>query len=74
MSIPHMPTRPTWKCADDGEQWPCPPARERLLEEFCRDRVALHLYMAVQYLQAVDDMPADSTSGLLFGRFLGRWR
>lgn len=69
--IPHLYRRPDWTCADDGAPWPCEPARVRILDELGTDRVALQMYCADLYVQAIEDLPAGTTTGLLFGRFLG---
>jgi hypothetical protein len=74
VSIPHHYRRPEWICVDDGEPWPCAGAQARLIAEHGGDRIALALLLAELYVQAVADTPAGTTAGLLYGRFLGRWR
>jgi hypothetical protein len=51
----HTPTRPGWRCAACLEQWPCPPAKTDLAEEYRGQLTALRIYIAGQLWNAIDD-------------------
>ncbi|GAB3932169.1 flavin reductase [Micromonospora vulcania] len=44
--LPHLPTRPTWRCQACGIAWPCSPAKLMLLGEYRNNRTALLVYLA----------------------------
>ncbi|WP_405094481.1 flavin reductase [Micromonospora sp. NBC_01412] len=52
---PHLPMRPLWRCRACGAEWPCSPARLRLLREYEGCRVSLALYLVVMLNEAVQD-------------------
>jgi hypothetical protein len=64
----HEPIRPDWICDTDGEEWPCVPARERMLTTWTV--VGRGLTMSAYFEQAAADQPA-APAGLLHRRFLG---
>lgn len=66
----HQPYRPSWRCAACHEEWPCRRRRDELIVECGGSRVALALYMARYFSDAVDDHPATPAS-VLYVRFLG---
>jgi hypothetical protein len=67
----HPPVRPTWTCATDGGQWPCPDARAHLWSEFAGDPLGLAVHMSTLLMTATCDvangrvLPPD-----LFNRFM----
>jgi hypothetical protein len=66
--------RPTWLCRSCAGKWPCNPARLALLAEFGTHRLALHLYLAGQYVDALADLSKVSPNtphADLYDRFLG---
>ena len=70
--LPHMPYGTNWVCRDcqPPAAWPCPDARARLLKEYEKDRIGMHLYLAAAMVRACQDMPT-MPAGLLLGRFIG---
>lgn len=48
----HLAMRPLWHCRACGQPWPCPPARESLLQEYRNDRTALLIYLATLMYEA----------------------
>jgi hypothetical protein len=70
MSDLHAPVRPTWNCAACGREWPCASARGRLLAEYDRAPTSLRLYLAVQFVEASQDLKWHG-AGELYQRFLG---
>lgn len=65
--IPHQPERPSWDCDTCGRQWPCDPARERLISEGTGPSLAAVMWMHLEY--AVEEMP-QMTGGEIFERFI----
>jgi hypothetical protein len=65
----HTAERPSWDCRSCGKPWPCDPAREALASEM--DRVQLAIFMWINLVEAVGDMPTGPASDL-FERFI-RW-
>jgi hypothetical protein len=63
----HLPERPTWDCRRCGGNWPCVPARERLLSEI--DRSSLAVYMWLNLHDAVMELDAMPVAEL-FDRFI----
>ncbi|MCX4389250.1 flavin reductase [Micromonospora peucetia] len=51
-SLPHLPTRPTWRCRACGIAWPCSPAKLALLGEYRNDRAALRVHLAALQAEA----------------------
>jgi hypothetical protein len=41
----HQADRPTWICSTCAQLWPCRGGRERLRQQFGRDRVGLSIHM-----------------------------
>jgi hypothetical protein len=66
----HRPIRPTWRCKDCAETWPCAPARQALLREYADTRVQLALDLARDFGDAVTDLPGEPVPEL-YVRFLG---
>ncbi|GAA2717480.1 hypothetical protein [Micromonospora olivasterospora] len=52
---PHLPMRPLWRCRACGAEWPCSPARLRLLREYDGYRLSLAFYLVVMLNEAVQD-------------------
>lgn len=52
----HYPLRPFWFCPRDALPWPCPDARLNLIHGFEGRRIALYLYLAGQFVHALDDL------------------
>jgi hypothetical protein len=66
----HLPLRPSWACQTCGDEWPCAPARERLLQEKAADPTSI----AVAMWQRLEEFALDQGSGPLpdaFDRFIG---
>ncbi|RLP99412.1 flavin reductase [Micromonospora sp. CV4] len=55
-SLPHLPSRPTWRCQACGIAWPCSAAKLRLLGEYRHDRVALLVYLATLQVEAGEQL------------------
>lgn len=70
MAREHVPSSPTWNCQDCGREWPCPPARERLLAE-SPTGTWLRMYMWLQMEQAAPEL-RHLTPVAMFERFL-KW-
>lgn len=66
----HTPQADTFMCTACGQPWPCPPARQHLINEF-PSRPELSMAMAAEMEHAVRVLPADVTPAELFDRFLG---
>ena len=66
----HRPIRPTWRCQDCADAWPCAPARQALLHEYAETRVQLALDLARDFGDAVTDLPGEPVPKL-YVRFLG---
>jgi hypothetical protein len=66
----HQPSRPTWRCAGCGDDWPCRWRREELLTETTGSPVQLALLMAGYFRDAVSDHPTVLVS-TLYVRFFG---
>ncbi|MGW4467687.1 hypothetical protein [Micromonospora sp. NPDC004704] len=58
----HGPLRPFWFCHIDALPWPCPDARLNLIHGFEGRRVALYLYLAGQFVHALDDLYSIDSS------------
>ena len=72
--LPHLPTRPTWRCQACGIAWPCSPAKLRLLGEYRDNRAGLGIYLATLAGEAATQL-TELDSGIppagLHERFLG---
>lgn len=70
--IEHFWVRPSWDCRTCDQPWPCPQAKDMLLEEFRHFPSVLCIYLVNQLTDAVDDMTANGQSPPpdLFERFL----
>ncbi|GLY94655.1 hypothetical protein Acsp02_19100 [Actinoplanes sp. NBRC 103695] len=70
--IEHLWARPAWDCRTCERPWPCPQAKEALLEEFRYFPSVLSIYLFGQLTDAVDDMTAHGQTlpPDLFERFL----
>jgi hypothetical protein len=66
----HLPIRPSWTCSACGRPWPCDTARVDLLTGYADVPVALAVYLAGCFLEAVAGQPAVP-SEKLYLRFLG---
>ncbi|HLL68830.1 MAG TPA: flavin reductase [Micromonosporaceae bacterium] len=66
----HLPDPPRWTCRECAADWPCQTRREQLRELYGGDRVLLHIAMAPEFVQAVDDLQ-DLRPGAVWDRFLG---
>jgi hypothetical protein len=66
----HAAVRPAWICGTCGQDWPCPPARTLLAEQYGAERVSLATQMAIQLGRAAGDLPATTTSRELYERFV----
>ncbi len=64
----HIPIRNAWLCTRCLIDWPCVPARRKLLDGEM-DGTTLRIYMWLQLEQAAMEMP-DAPAGELFERFL----
>ncbi|MFG1602427.1 hypothetical protein [Actinoplanes sp. NPDC049265] len=70
--IEHLWIRPSWDCRTCQQPWPCPTAREAMLDEFQQFPSVLIVYMHSQMTAAFLDMTASGQSppADLFERFL----
>jgi hypothetical protein len=70
--IEHLWVRPSWDCRTCEQSWPCPPAKESLLDEFQYFPSVLAIYMYGQMTAAFDDLTASGQTPPpdLFERFL----
>ena len=66
----HEPSRPSWRCAACGHDWPCPRRREELLADTAGSVVSLAVLMANYFEAAVQDHPTVLIS-TLYVRFFG---
>ncbi|GIF71876.1 hypothetical protein Asi02nite_13940 [Asanoa siamensis] len=68
----HVSARPSWLCAVDGDDWPCPRARTELAQRFDGDEAALAVYLVGQLFVASSDLygTAKGQPRLLACRFL----
>lgn len=65
----HRPCRPAWICAVDAAAWPCPTAREALIDAHRIDPDALSSHLSALLRQAASDLrPADPAH--LYPRFI----
>ncbi|MGB2571483.1 hypothetical protein ACPFP2_23980 [Micromonospora citrea] len=69
-SVTHCPALPIWNCGGCGAAWPCPKRRRELRTEFAAAPVPLALYMAAQFVRALQDL-AELPADQLHRRFLG---
>jgi len=51
----HVPSCPSWVCQACGREWPCPPARKRLVAEYTNG-TALRMYLWLQLERAAEDL------------------
>ncbi|WP_326561464.1 hypothetical protein [Micromonospora sp. NBC_01796] len=74
----HVPLRPIWCCRVCAQPWPCADARLDLTQSFRHQHVALTIYLATQFVDAVSDLnvfdpalgpPPDTQA--LYQRMLG---
>lgn len=64
----HRVARPAWRCAIDGTDWPCAPAKQQLIEG-CDDPAAVVTLLCALMSRAADDLGvADPTD--LYDRFV----
>jgi len=56
----HRPRRPTWTCADDGEDWPCSRLRAHLLTT--TDRRGIDLVMGAHAHNAASELGLPSSA------------
>ncbi|MBY8871565.1 hypothetical protein K7640_06865 [Micromonospora sp. PLK6-60] len=66
----HVPVTPGWTCDSCGEDWPCPPKRERLLREYEIDRASLSVYLGSCLAAATEDL-RGAPAPALRSRFIG---
>jgi hypothetical protein len=69
----HLPSVPAWTCRTCLREWPCYPARDRLLTEYVNSPTSLALYLAACFVKACDDLER-APSAALYRRFLGWYR
>ncbi len=69
MTDPHQPSRPSWRCAEDGEPWPCSLARKQLREAFLDNEEELARHMAWLQVAAAQDLAIDEPARL-YRRFV----
>lgn len=55
----HIPRRPDWSCRVCERPWPCPNARQNLLDEFREFPAVLGLYLAGQLQDAIYDLSTN---------------
>jgi hypothetical protein len=74
----HLPLKPLWICRTDAQPWPCADARLDLTEGFRGKTISLTLFLASQFVEALNDLHAiDPALGdppdphALYQRFLG---
>ncbi|MGW4462044.1 hypothetical protein [Micromonospora sp. NPDC004704] len=74
----HTPLPKLWICRVDAYPWPCADARLNLLAGFDGRRLALHLYLAPMFIEALDDLSALAPDladppdpRVIFDRFMG---
>ncbi|MFG3715778.1 flavin reductase [Micromonospora sp. NPDC047730] len=60
--LPHLPSRPTWRCQSCGVAWPCSPAKLRLLAEYRTRRAGLLVYLRALKAEAAEQL-AELDSG-----------
>jgi hypothetical protein len=70
--IEHLWIRPTWGCRTCEHPWPCPAAKEAMLEEFRCFPSVLSVYMFGQLTDALDDLTSrgEGPPSDLFERFV----
>ncbi|MEH1098672.1 flavin reductase [Micromonospora sp. CPCC 205561] len=54
--LPHLPSRPTWRCQSCGIAWPCSPAKLRLLGEYRENRKGLMVYLGTLKAEAAQQL------------------
>ncbi|MDG4764575.1 hypothetical protein O7632_10740 [Solwaraspora sp. WMMD406] len=66
----HVPVRPIWSCSGCGPlvDWPCAYARAELTVNL--DPISRSMYAAEWMVEAIADLPAESSPGEMFTRFL----
>jgi len=66
----HVPVRPVWSCSGCGPQvdWPCEYARAELTANL--DPISRSMYAAERMVEAIADLPEETTPGEMFTRFL----
>ncbi len=57
MTVYHLASRPGWTCQVCDEPYPCPTRRTQLLGEFGGASVQLSVFMAVDFAEAVAELP-----------------
>lgn len=74
----HTPIPQLWICRIDAYPWPCADARLNLLAGFQGKTLALNLYLAAQFVEALTDLSAiDPDLGdppdprAIYERFMG---
>jgi hypothetical protein len=70
LTLEHTPRRPDWLCRDCLHPWPCPDRKRALAEEYRTHPVAVALYLATCYNEAVGQMPAVPVDAL-YARMVG---
>jgi hypothetical protein len=65
----HLPQRPIWLCRMCGGEWPCEPARERLLQDYESEPVSIAMLMWTQLEHYAFDKGEGPLSGA-FDRFI----
>ncbi|GAA1807710.1 hypothetical protein GCM10009835_28430 [Planosporangium flavigriseum] len=66
----HSPLRPSWTCTGCSAPWPCQTRRGQLLASFDSTPVSLTLLMGGYFIDAAQDLHAESASAL-YQRFMG---
>lgn len=53
----HLANRPAWTCQVCEEPYPCATRRVQLLGEFGGASVQLSVFMSIDYMDAMDELP-----------------
>ncbi len=76
MTIFHLPNRPAWTCQVCEQPYPCPTRRTQLLAEFGGASVQLTVFMSIDLMDAVAELPgvkgADLHRRFFWYRYPGR--
>ncbi|XTZ16425.1 hypothetical protein ACQSSU_03210 [Micromonospora echinospora] len=69
---PHLPDRPTWRCAGPAcpDPWPCPWARAHIGAAWGRDRIGLATFMNRVLEASVRDLIDTPGDHDLYGRLI----
>ncbi|MEU5781765.1 flavin reductase [Micromonospora lupini] len=62
--LPHLATRPTWRCQSCGIAWPCSAAKLSLLGQYRENRPALVAYLVTLRDEAAEQHHATTAADL----------